>query len=77
MVLMSSNCFWSTAFSPMSRMVCFMIFCARSIAVSSVSASGPTGMPAILAVFSIIAGGTPSISMLKASDMYFSTQRLT
>jgi hypothetical protein len=41
-----------------------MIFCDRSIAVSSVSDSGPTGMPAILAAFSIIAGGTPSISML-------------
>ena len=44
-------------------MVCFMIFWARSIAVSSVSANGPTGMPAIFAAFSIIAGGTPSISI--------------
>ena len=45
-------------------MVCFMIFWARSTAVSSVSASGPTGMPAARAAFSIIGAGTPSISIL-------------
>ena len=33
------------------------------------SASGPTGMPAILAAFSIIAGGTPSITIDWASIM--------
>ena len=38
----------------------------RSSATSSDSDSGPTGMPAIFAVFSIIAGGTPSISMSMA-----------
>jgi len=40
-----------------------MILSTRSSATSSDSDSGPTGMPAIFAVFSIIAGGTPSISI--------------
>ena len=40
-----------------------MIFHDRSIATSSFSASGPTGMPAKRAQFSIIAAGTPSFSM--------------
>ena len=35
------------------------IFHARSTATSSVSDSGPTGMPAMRATFSIMAGGTP------------------
>ena len=40
-----------------------MIFHDRSMATSSLRASGPTGMPAKRAQFSIIAAGTPSFSM--------------
>ena len=45
--------------------------------VSSVSASGPTGMPAILAEFSISAGVIPSVSIEWPSDRYAMKQRLT
>ena len=46
-----------------------MIFRPRSSATSSDSESGPTGMPAIFAVFSIIAGGTPSRNISSPSEM--------
>ena len=54
------------ALAPRSASVAFMILSTRSSATSSDSDSGPTGMPAIFAVFSIIAGGTPSISISQA-----------
>ena len=53
--------FWPAAAA--SRRVWSMIFHDRSIATSSLSASGPTGMPAKRAQFSIIGAGTPSLSM--------------
>ena len=64
------------ALAPRSASVAFMILSTRSSATSSDNDSGPTGMPAIFAVFSIIAGGTPSISISRPSAVKRSTQRL-
>ncbi len=50
-----------------SALVCSITCTESDIEVSSITASGPTGMPARRPAFSITAAGMPSASMLQPS----------